>query len=199
MLGRIIAFVAGAAIGSLVTLKLVKDKYDADYQRDVEETRESLKKHYDHTEKVNEQLKEENKNLRTNAAIISKYGYGYPETDVVMDKENNRKEEKEEDNNDMKPYVITPEEYSESDCPQETLNYYQDGVVTDQYDDPISEDTVELWIGRESLNHFGDYEEDSVFVHNPHFNVDYEILADERTWDEVLEERKKYANLNKNQ
>ena len=191
MLGKIIAFVAGAAIGSLVTLKLVKDKYDSDYQRDVEETREALRKHYTHTEEVNEQLKEENKNLRTNAAIISKCGYGYPEIDVIVDKE---EKDEEEENDSMKPYIITPEEYSESDCPQETLNYYQDGVVTDQYDDPISDDTVELWVGRESLNHFGEYEEDSVFVHNPHLNCDYEILADERTWDQVLEERKKYAN-----
>ena len=197
MFGKIVAFVAGAVIGSLVTYKIVKDRFDEDYARDVAETRAALKKHYAHTEKTNEELKEENKALRTNANIIKNRGYGYtepieyvgPETDAKYEPTD---DEESEENEIMRPYVITPEDYSDSDYPNETLTYYQDGVVTDEYDNPLDDDQIELWIGRESLNHFGEYEEDSVFVRNEHLNVDYEILQDERTWDDVLAEREQY-------
>ena len=37
-------------------------------------------------------------------------------------------------------------------------------------------------VGMESLTHFGEYEDDSVFVRNDRLKCDYEILMDERTY-----------------
>lgn len=40
-------------------------------------------------------------------------------------------------------------------------------------------DELESTVGVDSLNHFGEFEEDSVYVRNDARKCDYEILADE--------------------
>ena len=45
---------------------------------------------------------------------------------------------------------------------------------------------VENTIGIDSLNHFGEYEEDSVFVRNDIKKCDYEILLDESNYTGVI-------------
>lgn len=78
---------------------------------------------------------------------------------------------------DKKPYVIPPEEYGEIyEYDTRNLTYYDNGVLTDEDDNVI--DDVENLIGEDALNHFGDYEEDSVHVRNDRLKVDYEILRD---------------------
>lgn len=76
----------------------------------------------------------------------------------------NKSEEKEEDEsmNNTGPYVITPDEYDCSEYEPTTLNYYADGVLTDIYDNKI--DDIDDMVGLESLDHFGEYEEDTVYV-----------------------------------
>ena len=84
------------------------------------------------------------------------------------------------------PYVIFPEEFGL--LPEyETIGliYYEDGVLVD--DDNHQIDDVENTVGRSSLNRFGEYEEDTVYVRNERRKVDYEICRDVRTYEEVLE------------
>ena len=85
---------------------------------------------------------------------------------------------------DDAPYVITPEafaEYEEYDTV--SLTYYDDGVLADE-DDNIIED-VEGMVGVDSLTHFGEYEDDSVYVRNDRYKCDYEILRDQRKYSDV--------------
>jgi len=49
----------------------------------------------------------------------------------------------------------------------------------------VIEDADEA-VGEESLDHFGEFEDDSVFVRNDLMRCDYEILQDNRTYAEVL-------------
>ena len=56
---------------------------------------------------------------------------------------------------------------------------------TNYSDTPV--DTSE--IGLDSLNHFGEYEEDVLYVRNERLRTDYEVLMDPRTYPQVLEER----------
>ena len=56
-------------------------------------------------------------------------------------------------------------------------------ILTDE-DDEIVED-IEDKIGFDALSHFGEYEEDSVFVRNDRIKCDYEILLDQRKYSEV--------------
>ena len=65
------------------------------------------------------------------------------------------------------------------------MNYYADGVLADDMDDEIEADDIDMLVGRDSLNHFGEYEMDSVFVRNDALKTDYEILLDLRNYSEV--------------
>lgn len=86
-----------------------------------------------------------------------------------------------------KPYVIPPEEFDEiDDYSAETLMYYSDGVLTDDWYNPIED--VEGMVGEDSLKTFGRYEEDSVYVRNETLKTDFEILADVRTYSEAMAE-----------
>ena len=83
-----------------------------------------------------------------------------------------------------KPYVISPEEYGErDDYDLYSYTYYADKVLADEYNEPIED--VDSIIGLESLKHFGEYGDDSVYVRNDELKADYEILLDDEKY-EVL-------------
>lgn len=42
-------------------------------------------------------------------------------------------------------------------------------------------------LGGDSLEHFGEYEDDSVYVRNDAKKCDYEILLDQRNYQEIFE------------
>ena len=84
--------------------------------------------------------------------------------------------------------VIDPEEFGdEEDYDQVNLTYYADGVLTDDFDNPIED--VEAMVGDYALNSFGDFEPDAVHVRNDATKTYYEILRDERN----------FADLKRNQ
>ena len=47
---------------------------------------------------------------------------------------------------------------------------------------------IEETVG-DALEHFGEYEDDSVFVRNEENMCDYEILLDQRTYSDVIKQR----------
>lgn len=84
-----------------------------------------------------------------------------------------------------KPYVISPEEFGEMEgYLQCSLTYYMDGVLTDE-DDHIIDDADDI-VGVDFYKHFGEYEDDSVFVRNDGKKHDYEILKDFRSYSDVV-------------
>ena len=86
----------------------------------------------------------------------------------------------------VKPYVISPDELGEKDYSIISLNYYADGVLADDFDVVI--DDVENTVGEDALTHFGEYEDDSVFVRNDELELDYEILKDMRRFEDIPKE-----------
>ena len=86
------------------------------------------------------------------------------------------------------PYVISPDEYDgNADFDKITLTYYQDGVLADDNDEEI-EDPDET-VGEESLDHFGEYEEDIVYVRNERLGIDYEVSRDRRRYADVVDDK----------
>lgn len=74
-----------------------------------------------------------------------------------------------------KPYVITPDEFGDFydyDC--QSLNYHSNGILTDEMDEPI--DDVENIVGKDFADHFGEHDDDVVYVRNDRLKCDYEIL-----------------------
>ncbi|MFA6661458.1 MAG: hypothetical protein WCS56_00325 [Bacilli bacterium] len=77
------------------------------------------------------------------------------------------------------PEIITSQSFVDEypDHQKLTLNYYAgDDILVDEDDNPIED--VEIVVGYDSLNHFGEYgpEEDVLYVRNLKFEIDYEII-----------------------
>lgn len=170
----ILAFVGGVVVGAATSMFLLKDRYEKEANDEIEELRnfylektKKLKENDSEKESIEEKPIENDEKPEYNKIA---YANGYYYSDV--DSERNG------DMRDNKPYVITPDEFGEKDDYEtNTLIYYKgNGIVADEED--IVVDNVDEVIGSESLNHFGEYEDDSVFVRNDRHECDYEILLD---------------------
>ena len=204
LLTNVFIFTVGALAGSAVTYKLLKDKFEQMAQEEIDSMKIALGRtagmelgDYISSEKPeededNEEYIEEesarceeyreavlsgstiapsNPDLKEYAANIASQNYAqYSET--------NGAEEDEEEMANTSPYVIPPEEFSELDgYDTSSLLYHADGVVVEMMTGAVIEHPEEL-VGEGFEQHFGEYEEDSVFVRNDELKCDYEILKD---------------------
>ena len=180
-LSNLFIFTAGAAIGSAVTWKLVKDKYARIAQEEIEAVREVYMKHDDD---IVEPVADEEP-----AVVIPESVPKFTDQERVdyanIANTYNNNNEKGVPKPVSRPYVISPDEFDENGYQTVSLTYYADGVVEDDFYDVLDDDEIEEKIGRDSLNHFGEYEEDSVFVRNDELETDYEILRDSRNYADV--------------
>ena len=180
-LNNVCIFVAGAAIGSAITWKIMKDRYEQIVREDKESMREYYERKYsvdkneaseDETEPDDDQVA-----IEDYEATLDRFGY----TNY------SNMENKEVDNVD-RPYVIPPGEFGELHGYQErSLIYFKDKVLTDD-DYELVEDVDDI-VGLDSLNHFGEYEDDSVFVRNDRLETDYEILLDSRNYSDAVNKK----------
>lgn len=183
-----LGFIIGAASGATVAWYLLKDKYETLAQEEIDSVKEVFARREqemkDETVKRNvaEGIKDSDRtkpDLKEYAEQLKKNGYTRY-SDLSADDEGVSDKQ-------TKPYVIPPEQFRDDEnYDQISLTYYADGVLADENDEVI--DDVEETVGIESLNHFGEYEDDSVFVRNDTRKCDYEILLDQRTYSEVAEE-----------
>lgn len=172
-MNKLFIFAAGAAIGSIVTWKLVKDKYARIAQEEIDSVKEVFSRRNKQEEPVEEKDEEpvpEPEEVAEYKSIINNCGYSAVERVETMHD---------------KPYVIEPETFGEDpDYETVSLSYYADGVLTDENNCIIDPGEIESLIGEESLDHFGEYEDDSVFVRNEERKTDYEILAIQSNYDD---------------
>ena len=172
-MNKFFIFTLGAAVGSVVTWKLVKDKYARIAQEEIDSVKEVFSKRNKPEESVEEKDEEpvpEPEEVAEYKSIINNCGYSVVERVETMHD---------------KPYVIEPEIFGEDpDYETISLNYYADGVLTDENNCIIDPGEIESLIGEESLDHFGEYEDDSVFVRNEERKTDYEILAIQSNYDD---------------
>lgn len=179
-------FVLGVAVGSVVTWRYVEKKYEQIAQDEIDSVKEVFSKRVaKFTEDTEVRIKADNAKEKPNiieyAARLREQGYtNY--SDMFDEKP---EEVKEEPMSVDKPYVIAPEEFGELDD-YETISliYYADHILAD-YNDVIV-DNVEDVVGFDSLNSFGEYEDDSVFVRNDRLKCDYEILLEQRKYSSVI-------------
>lgn len=195
-LTNVIAFAAGAAVGSAVTWKLVKTKYERIAQEEIDSVKEvfsnrqSDELEWDHSDsevigKV-ESVVERGDGVEVAVSQLDIKGYAEQLQDMeYTDYSNNSVPKKQKTaKRTTNPYVIAPEEFGEMDGYREiSLTYYADKVLADDYDEIV--DDVDGTVGLDSLNHFGEYEDDSVFVRNDELKCDYEILLDTRKFTDV--------------
>ena len=162
----ILTFASGAAIGSVITWKIVKEKYEQISREEIDSVIKKFSKKDEDDKQRETDMNEYERTLNENK-YVSDYEIGEKDEDVE------------------KPYIITPDEFGEfEEYETESLVYFSDGYLTDDAFELI--DDVDNIVGKDSLNHFGDYENDSVFVRNDRLKTDYEILADLRNYSDVL-------------
>ena len=178
----LIAFAFGGAVGSVVTWQVLKSRYDQLMQEETQALKEMYaKKASDNTESAND-ISEDEARIE---AVESKVSYPeFPEgmfDDYVANVGAYQKREEYEST----PYVIPPEEYGEKDnFSQISFTLYADGILADEDDRPVED--IENTVGKESLSHVGEYEQDAVHIRNERLGCDYEVLVDQRTYEEVL-------------
>ena len=64
------------------------------------------------------------------------------------------------------------------------LTYYSYGVLTDKNDQKVED--VDNTVGSDAANHFGEYEDDAVYIRNDRLKSDFEILRDYRTYADIV-------------
>ena len=182
----VIGFVLGAAAGSLLTWKLVEEKYRQIANDEIESVRE----HY---------INKNKENSESNIPEHFEDEEIYADEIEITDVKKAEYEEKVKDlgySDDMSeawiepgsdyiaPVIISPEEYGDNDFEMKSLTYYADFVLADNDGDEIVSDPESI-IGN-ALNHFGEYENDAVHVRNFNDECDYEILKHEKTFSEIV-------------
>ena len=187
----ILTFSAGAVVGSAITWKLLKSKYEQIAQDEIDFQLERFSRR---EAKLNEELKDVNDVLDTyekvEKAQVEEYKKtvaerGYTDYTSYSKPTTPENEAKEEETTKDKPYVITPEEFAEKDdyaCIN--LTYYADGILAD--DDDYLVDDVDNVVGVDSLSRIGEYENDALHVRNDRLKIDYEILRDKRNYTDVV-------------
>lgn len=187
-------FAAGAAIGSAVAWLYAKKYYERIANEEIESMKEWLARRVEEQDKEKEEEPETPmENPTTPSVKPDLMDYASRLKDLNYTDYSRRTEEKEEtddeeevDDTDDYIYVIKPEIFGEEDYEEVSLTYYADGVLTDEQDNPIED--VAGMVGADYASHFGEYEDDSVFIRNDRLRTDFEILADQRN----------YSNLTKN-
>lgn len=189
----IAAFIVGAAIGSVVTWYFLKDKYEKITQEEIDSVKEVFSKRYSEKDKKTEEPQSVSEKSDENDVSDK------PEVESQNVSEDSDDEDDELDNVDYsklysciinhspeikfdKPFVIPPSEFGmEDDYDEISLTYYADKILADENDEIVED--VEGLVGFESLSHFGEYEDDSVFVRNDRLKCDIEILLDVDRYD----------------
>lgn len=207
----VLAFAVGAAIGSAVTWKVLRTKYEEIAQEEID----SVKDEYAELMRtMRQRLKESVKSNEVEADEADDSDEYYPDDDErdFTEKEKQQVEyykltSKYRSNDDDKdgneeggngevdedgvqwingPYVITAEEFSSSPPGYNAmpLDYFADGVLADSWGVIMD---IEETIGEDSLEHFGDDGDDILYVRNEREEIDYEVTRDPRTYRDAVQ------------
>lgn len=179
-INKIFIFSAGVAIGVAASWKFFETKYKKIAQEEIDSVKEVFSVKKNESEQTNtkpmtrmsiKEAKEKEQELDEYNDLMNDLGY--------------TNKEKGEDNVCKDPYIISPEEFGElADYDTESLTYFDsNNILTDDFENPIED--IGAMVVEDFAEHFGEYEDDSVFVRNEYRKTDYEILRDERNFKDV--------------
>ena len=159
---NLLFFVTGAAIGSVVTWKLIEKKYKDIADEEIASVIETFK------------AEKPKRNKKDIIEVV----------DNVLEKTAKEVKKKVSKNKEKEPYIITPEQYGEyEEYKTLSLLYLADDNLIDDNDEIIKDRDAIL--GKDALSHFGEYEDDSVYIRDEDKLIDYEILRSEKTFSEI--------------
>ncbi len=204
----ILSFTAGAAVSAALTLYFMSDRYEKKLRSEIKETRElykdsldtrvealchkyetRIKELSDHDNESTNEFESEVSNIKDDQSHISK---GTRRTDYTSYSEQEAQELDKSESAvpssepvEESPYVITPDDFGELDMEgydSLTFHYYLDNILTDDHDEIL--DSFET-VGFDFMNHFGEYDDNVVYIRNDKLMADYEILAENFRYDDI--------------
>ena len=185
-------FMAGGVSGFMIAWFSLKTKYEKMADEEIASVKEafSKSKRYIQTDKKESTIEspeasEAHKKNKLTIKSEDRPIYDYSARYRSNSNEKPKTEPKQDDI--LKPYVITPEEFNNSEYECQTLFYYADHILADDDYNVIGD--VEGSIGYSALAHFGDYEIDSVYVRNDRLKIDFEVLLDGRNYCDISPSR----------
>ena len=173
---KIFIFIAGAGLGAIVSWQFLKNKYEQIANEEIASVKEAYNKKNDISsdESEEDEFQEKTADGKLVETALPSEEEVNEYKKIVSNYTNNENEEKGVTDMPRGPYVIKPEEFGNMDYDLVSLEYYADKVLVDEDDHPIQD--VEYMVGEDSLEHFGEYEEDAVYVRNDLIKTDFEIL-----------------------
>lgn len=181
----IFAALAGAAVGSVVTWKIVKTKYERIAQEEIESVKEFYSEKYG--KKTEDSTNETPSKQEQNKVMIGEY-MGHVDRYTSHSDENEQKGGSDTMDK-VGPQVISPDEYGEiSEYETLSLTYYADEVLTDDMDNIIED--IEATVGYNFADHFDDFSDDpdTVYVVNHRLKCYYEICRDDANYSDLNSE-----------
>lgn len=179
----LLAVVGGIGIGAVGTYfavnKTLKDKYEKERDEEVSELKDLYLSKCRKQDEIKKLTDEKEKMM----GVINANGYSKVEVEAPVVEE----EPEDDEGPDMdgeapveypdEPYVITPNQFVHEKRYYDkiTLLYYEgDGTLISETDDYVED--INSAIGEESLNRFGEWEQDAVYVRNDKLSIDYEVI-----------------------
>ena len=86
--------------------------------------------------------------------------------------------------------IIAPEEFGNAGYSEIELTYYADGTLADDEDDPMDSAEIIEMVGPYAISNIGKFVDDAVHVRNNEKQIDFEILRDERNYEDVVRPRR---------
>ena len=174
-MSNFIFLASGLIVGSLSTWRYLKTKYEQIAQEEIKSVKEIFK----NRKPINAEHKDKPDLIEYVTQLEDK---GYVNYSGAKEKHSDEKTAHED-----RPYIITPEKFGEhDDYDMITLIYYTDHILADENNELIED--VDRIIGFDSLNHFGEYEDDSIFVRNDELRCDYEVVLDQSSYTEIIKQ-----------
>lgn len=196
---NILIFLSGAAIGSVVTWKIIEKKYKDLADEEIESVKETFKTRNERPTVIgvdisdaddqqtdttllyaNGSIEKVNDEVINYSKIASEY---IPSTEEEADDLENATVEVEVGKEEKAIEVIPPEEFGDMGYPTKSWTYYSDFILADENDEIVTD--PESIIG-DALDHFGEYEDDSVYVRNDNTECEYEILKHEKAYTQAI-------------
>lgn len=177
-------FVLGAAVGSVVTWKVLKRQYEQIVQEEIDSFKEMMSKNHGSPMKIMAEVGEKIISEIANDAKTEKEEY-----EAIASEYSNNNEEKGGSDymyGDGLITIIAPDEFGEDeDYDTESLIYYADEMLADDQGNLV-EDADDL-IGADFADHFGDYEDNAIYFRNDKYKVEYEVVRDYRRYGDIFD------------
>lgn len=200
ILSKLLIFAAGAGIGSAVTWKFVKTKYEQIAQEEIDSVKEYYRKKDGETEATDESasvqlaFSKAGEAAADGKAVMEGFANGFrniskkvSDADVTsyntIIQTEGYSEIGEEVADTDGPYIIDADEFGDSyEYDTDSLVYYSDNILATETYEVI--DDIDHIIGIENLTKFDD--DNVIFVRNDVTRHDYEVTREDRTFAEVV-------------